>query len=166
MFPTPRYSPLLQRRVKRMAGRLGWLLGVALALSGCTTVNVAHVPETSRGHDVFVSTGDVPGPYQSLGVVQATRRGVVLFGFADPAGTDLQTDIDEQLLPQVRQLGGDGIINVHFEQTQYTLPTRILFALLFFAPLPSEVNITGEVVKLQPGAPAPGMGASPVAPAR
>jgi hypothetical protein len=149
-----------------MGGRLGLLLGVLVSLAGCTTVNVARVPGAARGHDVFVSTGDVPGPYKSLGVVQATRRGVLLFGFADPAGTDLQSDVDEQLLPQVRQLGGDGVINVHFQQTQYTVATRILFAILFFIPLPSESNLTGEVVKLDPGAPAPGQGASPVAPAR
>ena len=47
-------------------------------------------------------------------------------------------------------MGGDGIINVRFEQTQYALPTRILFAILFFIPLPSESTITGEVVKLSP----------------
>jgi hypothetical protein len=64
---------------------------------------------------VFVSTGDLPGPYQSLGVVQATRRGVLLFGAVDPAGTDLQADLDEQLLPQVRMMGGDGVINVRFQ---------------------------------------------------
>jgi len=149
-----------------MAGRLGLLLGVVVALGGCTTVDVARPPETGRGRDVFVSTSDLPGPYTSLGVVQATRRGVLLFGFADPAGTDLQGDLDEQLLPQVRMMGGDGIINVRFQQTQYALATRLLFAILFFVPLPSEATITGEVVKLEAGAPSPGMGASATAPAR
>jgi hypothetical protein len=146
-----------------MAGRWVLPLGVLVALSGCTTVDVARVQAMGRGHDVFVSTRDAPGPYKSLGVVQATRRGVLLFGFADPAGTDLQSDLDEQLLPQVRQMGGDGIINVRFQQTQYTLPTRILFSILFFIPLPSEATITGEVVKLDPGTSAPGQVASPVA---
>ena len=69
-----------------MAGRLGLLLGVVVALTGCTTVDVARAPDTGRGRDVFVTTSDLPGPYKSLGVVQATRRGVLLFGFADPAG--------------------------------------------------------------------------------
>ncbi|WP_224248869.1 hypothetical protein [Hyalangium gracile] len=149
-----------------MCGRLGLLLGVLLASSGCTAVDVARAPSTPRGHDVFVTTSDLPGPYKSLGVVQATRRGAILFGFADPASTDLQGDLDEQLLPQVRQMGGDGVINVRFQQTQYTLPTRILFAILFFFPLPSEATITGEVVKLEAGAAAPGMGASVVPPTR
>ncbi|HYH99363.1 hypothetical protein [Hyalangium sp.] len=146
-----------------MAGRLGLLLGVVgvfVALGGCTTVDVAVAPDVSRGRDVFVTTSDLKGPYKSLGVVQATRRGVIVFGFADPAGTDLQGDLDEQLLPQVRMMGGDGIINVRFQQTQYALATRILFAILFFAPLPSEATITGEVVKLEAGAQPPGMAAS------
>jgi hypothetical protein len=152
-----------------MVGRLGLLLGVVgvfVALSGCTTVDVAVAPDVSRGRDVFVTTSDLKGPYKSLGVVQATRRGVLLFGFADPAGTDLQGDLDEQLLPQVRMMGGDGIINVRFQQTQYALATRILFAILFFAPLPSEATITGEVVKLEAGAQPPGMAASTAGEAR
>jgi hypothetical protein len=149
-----------------MGGRLALLLGIIVALGGCTTVDVARVPQASQGRDVFVSTGDLPGPYQSLGVVQATRRGVLLFGTVDPAGTDLQADLDEQLLPQVRMMGGDGIINVRFQQTQYNLATRILFAILFFVPLPSEATITGEVVKLQQGAQPPGLAGSAVAPAR
>jgi hypothetical protein len=132
-----------------------------VALGGCTTVDVARTPQGRGGREVFVSTGDVPGPYKSLGVVQATRRGVLLFGFADPAGTDLQADVDEQLVPQIRAMGGDGIINVRFQQTQYTAATRILFALLFFIPLPSEVTLTGEVVRLEAGAHPPGQGPSP-----
>jgi hypothetical protein len=115
---------------------------------------------------VFVSTSDLPGPYKSLGVVQATRRGVLLFGAVDPAGTDLQADLDDQLLPQVRMMGGDGVINARFQQTQYTLPTRLLFAILFFIPLPSEVTITGEVVKLEAGAQPPGLAGSAAAQAR
>jgi hypothetical protein len=122
---------------------------------------MARAPSLRGGRDVFVSTADVPGPYKSLGVVQATRRGVLLFGFADPAGTDLQAGLEEQLLPQVRMMGGDGVINMRFQQTQYTLPTRLLFSILFFIPLPSEVTITGEVVKLEGGASPPGMAASP-----
>jgi hypothetical protein len=108
--------------------------------------------------DVFVTTGDVKGPYQSLGVVQTTRRGVLLFGFADPAGTDVEAGMYESLIPEVRRMGGDGIMNVRFQQTQYILPTRILFAVLFFIPLPSEVTLSGEVVKLGPGAAPPSAG--------
>lgn len=149
-----------------MGRRLVLLLGVIVALGGCTTVDVARVPDAYQGRGVFVTTSDLPGPYKSLGVVQATRRGVLLFGAVDPAGTDLQGDLDEQLLPQVRMMGGDGVINARFQQTQYNLPTRLLFAILFFIPLPSEATITGEVVKLEPGAQPPGLAGSAAAPAR
>lgn len=148
-----------------MGGRLVLLLGTALALGACTTVDMARAPSGQGRRDVFVSTSDVAGPYKSLGVVQATRRGVLLFGFADPAGTDLQGNVDEQLVPLVHSMGGDGVINVRFQQTQYALATRILFAILFFIPLPNESHISGEVVKLEPGSTPPGAGAAtPVPP--
>ena len=129
-----------------MRGTFGLLILVALA--GCTSVNVARLPSIRNTREVFVTTGDVKGPYQSLGVVQTTRRGVLLFGFADPAGTDLEAGLSESFIPEVRRLGGDGVMNLRFHQTQYPLPTRILFAVLFFIPLPSEVTLSGEVVKL------------------
>jgi hypothetical protein len=131
--------------------RLLGTIFLLMALAGCTTVNVARLSERRMEQDVFVTTGDHEGPYTSLGVVQTTRKGVLLFGFVDPAGTDLEHGVRDSLLPQVRSLDGDGIINVRFQQTQYPLPTRILFAVLFFIPLPSEVTLSGEVVKLGPG---------------
>jgi hypothetical protein len=139
-----------------MRGTFGLLM--LMALAGCTSVNVARVPSSGDTREVFVTTGDVKGPYQSLGLVQTTRRGVLLFGFADPAGTDLTNGLYESLIPEVRRMGGDGIMNVRFQQTQYPLPTRILFAVLFLFPLPSEVTLSGEVVKLGPGAAPPSAG--------
>ena len=141
-----------------MRGTFGLLM--LMVLAGCTSVNVARVPSMGDRREVFVSTGDVKGPYQSLGVVQTTRRGVLLFGFADPAGTDLEAGLRESLIPEIRRLGGDGIMNLRFQQTQYTIPTRILFALLFIIPLPSEVTLSGEVVRLGPGAVPPSAGTS------
>ncbi|MET0403315.1 MAG: hypothetical protein ABW123_12965, partial [Cystobacter sp.] len=121
-----------------------WTFGLLLSLGlvGCTTVNVAAVPAAHDSRDVFVTTSDLQEPYQSLGLVQATRKGVLLFGFADPAGTTLEEGLRDALLPEVRRMGGDGIMNVRFHQTQYALPTRVLFALLFFIPLPSQVTFT------------------------
>lgn len=141
-----------------MRGTFGLL--ILMALAGCTSVNVSRVPSMGDTREVFVTTGDVKGPYQSLGVVQTTRRGVLLFGFADPVGTDVESGLYESLIPEVRRLGGDGIMNVRFQQTQYILPTRILFAVLFFIPLPGEVTLSGEVVKLGPGAAPPSAGTS------
>ncbi|MDF1562321.1 MAG: hypothetical protein P1V51_04715 [Deltaproteobacteria bacterium] len=126
------------------------LIGLGLlALSGCTVVNTAIVPGAPH-HDkqLFVTTGDLKVPYESLGPLQITRKGVYVFGFLDPAGFDLEPAFHEAFLPEARKLGADGVINVQFEQTQYTLFTKILGAVFFFAPLPAEVTIRGEAVRL------------------
>lgn len=127
---------------------------VLLALTGCTVVNTASVPSDRSGRDIFVTAGDIPEPHDSLGLVQATRSGVLLFGFADVVGTDLQAGLQEVLIPQVREMGGDGAINVRFHQTQYLTSTKLLGALFFFLPLPSQVTVSAEVVRLRrPGPP-------------
>ena len=127
---------------------------VLLALTGCTVVNTATL--ASRGGaepDVFVTAGDISEPHESLGLVQVSRSGVLLFGFADVVGTDLEAGFQRSLLPEVRRLGGDGAINVRFRQTQYLPVTQVLAAIFFFIPLPSEVTLSAEVVKLRRPAP-------------
>ncbi len=74
---------------------------------------------------------------------------MVLFGFAEPAATDLQGGFAD-LARVARSMGGDAVINARFEHTQYTTLTRALFAVLFFIPLPAEVTVTGEVVRFEP----------------
>lgn len=128
------------------------LLALSLAaLAGCTVVDTATVPSDRSGKDIFVTAGDIPEPYESLGMVQATRSGVLLFGFADVVGTDLQAGFNEVLIPQIREMGGDGAINVRFRQTQYLPVTQVMGAIFFFVPLPSSVTVTAEVVKLRRG---------------
>jgi hypothetical protein len=134
------------------------LLAVLAAASlggGCTVVNTARLASDRSGQDVFVTAGDIPEPHDSLGLVQATRGGVLLFGFVDPVGTDIQAGLEQSLVPQIRQMGGDGAVRVRFHQTQYTPLTRVLFAFpFFFIPLPSQVTVTAEVVRLRrPAAP-------------
>ena len=130
--------------------RLFFVLAL-MALTGCTVVNTATVPSDRSGKDIFVTAGDIPEPYESLGLIQATRAGVLLFGFADVVGTDLQAGFRDVLIPQVRQMGGDGAINVRFHQTQYLPATQVLGAIFFVFPLPSQVVITAEVVRLKRG---------------
>jgi hypothetical protein len=143
------------------------LLALSLvALTGCTVINTAAVPSDRSGKDIFVSAGDIPEPYESLGIVQATRSGVLLFGFVDVVGTDIQAGLQEVLIPQVREMGGDGAINVRFRQSQYLPVQQVLGAIFFFVPLPSSVTVTAEVVKLRRGSavrPPPPEGAPPVA---
>jgi hypothetical protein len=98
--------------------------------------------------------------------VQATRSGVLLFGFVDVVGTDIEAGLKDVLIPQVREMGGDGAINVRFRQTQYLPAQQVMGAIFFFVPLPTSVTVTAEVVKLRRGSavrpPAPGS-APPVA---
>jgi hypothetical protein len=119
-----------------------------LGLSACTAVSFAPLPTQKAQGQIFVSAAGLTQPYESVGIVQVTRRGVLLFGFADPAGTDLQAAVSE-VEGQVRRSGADGLINTKVEQTPYTTAARIFGLIFFFAPLPSEVTITGELVRLQ-----------------
>lgn len=120
------------------------------ALPGCTVVNSVQVPSDRRGNEVFVTAGDIPEPYESLGLIQVQRSGVRVFGFIDPAGTDLQTGFKDVLIPQVQAMGGDGAINVRFHMTQLNPVHQALLAFPFFMiPWPTQVVITGEVVKLR-----------------
>lgn len=126
----------------------GWLL-IASALaasSACTSISRAVVPAGHR--ELFVTTGDIGRPYRSLGPIQATRRGALVFGFGDPAGTKLQDGLDD-LMREAHIAGADGVINVRYQATHYPTATRVIFAILFFFPLPSEVTVTGELVKLE-----------------
>ncbi len=132
-------------------------LWIALA-AGCTAANTARLPQGTAGRgDIFVTTGDVKEPYTSLGVIQVTRKAVVLFGWIDPGGTDLDDALND-LIPEARNMGGDGIINLRFEQTQYLPLARICGLIFFFVPLPTDVTLTGEVVRLGDGGDSDGSG--------
>jgi hypothetical protein len=129
-----------------------------LPFFGCTVVSTARLPGGPQAQDVFVLSGDLHQPYDSLGPIQATRKGVLVFGFADPAGTDLESGMAD-LVEELHRMGADGAINVHYEQSQYLPATRALFAVLFFIPLPTHCTLSGEAVKLKgPARPVPGMG--------
>jgi len=125
------------------------VLASLFALSGCTIVNSAQLPSDRSGQQIFLTSGDIPEPYLSLGIVQGTRSGVRLAGFFDPAGTDLQTGLRDVLIPQIREMGGDGAINVRYHMTQYTPWTQVVGLIFFFIPLPTSVTVSGEVVKLR-----------------
>jgi hypothetical protein len=127
---------------------LTWLAAAALATSGCTAVNQARLPSQNGPGQVFITQESVEGPYESLGVIQLTRRGVILFGWGDIVGTDLEQAIEE-IRPQIRKAGADGMMNMRILQTQYTTTARVFGAIFFFAPLAAEVTITGELVKLK-----------------
>ena len=60
---------------KRMA-RLAVAIVCMMAVGACTVVNTAVI---QPGRAPLITSGDVSRPYQSLGLVQATRKGVLLF---------------------------------------------------------------------------------------
>ncbi len=129
--------------------KLSFIVVAAVLASGCTVVNTAKIPSDRRGGEIFVTSGDIPEPYDSLGMVQATRAGFRLFGFFDPLGTNIQAGLGELLVQEVKNLGGDGAINVRYHQTQYTPWVEAVGVILFFLPLPTEVVVSAEVVKLR-----------------
>ncbi len=144
------------------------LIALALVTAGCSAVNVATLPSDRSGSAIFLSAGDIPETYETVGAIQVRRAGVLLFGFWDVVHTDLQYGLEQVLIPEIEAMGGDGAINVRFHQTQYLTVTKALFAFpFFFIPLPSDVVITAEVVKLTggPRAAPPVSPVSPVSPA-
>lgn len=130
------------------------LLCLALvSSSACTVVNSVSLPAVpgQPGQDIFVTAGDITTPHDVLGMVQVHRSGVLLFGNIDIIGTDLEAGFKETLIPEVKKLGGDGVVRVRYQMTQYTPWARVVGAIFFIFPLPSQVTITGQVVKLKAG---------------
>lgn len=123
---------------------------VALA-SSCTVVNSVSLPAVpgAPGQEIFVTAGDISAPHDVLGMVQVHRAGILLFGNIDIIGTDLEAGFRETLIPEVKKLGGDGVVRVRYHMTQYTPWARVIGAIFFIFPLPSQVTITGQVVKLK-----------------
>ena len=121
----------------------------AFAGTGCTVVNTVTLPSQPGQGDVFVTAGDISEPHDVLGLVQASRSGVLLLGNFDVVGTDLEAGFKEVLIPEIKRMGGDGAVRVRFHMTQYTPVAHVLGAIFFFAPLPSTVVVTGQVVKLK-----------------
>lgn len=121
--------------------------------SSCTVVNTIALPSVpgAPGQEIFVTAGDISAPHDVLGMVQVHRAGVLLFGNIDIIGTDLEAGFRETLIPEVKKLGGDGVVRVRYHMTQYTPWARVVGAIFFIFPLPSEVTITGQVVKLKAG---------------
>lgn len=118
----------------------------ALAATGCSAVSYAPVRRAGGPGELLISQQSLDEPYESRGVVQLTRKGVVLFGFAEIPSTDLEAALEE-VAPEIRKRGGDALVNVRVQHTQYTTGERILGALFFLFPFPAEVTINGEVVK-------------------
>jgi hypothetical protein len=125
------------------------LAALLLLLSGCAASTFTRLPAPDSTRPFITAEGLPPGTaYDSVGLVQVTRRGVLAFGFADPAGTEVDSAVAELEL-EARKAGADGVVNARVIKQPWTLAERITGAILFFLPIPSEVTLTGELVRLR-----------------
>jgi hypothetical protein len=114
----------------------------------------------------LITMGDTARPYESLGYLQLTRKGADLFGFISIVDADIQKLFGEELIGELARRGADGIINVRFRERQWTTAERVLFALppLFLFPMPTKVELSGELIRFVDLAPpaVPGAAVGPV----
>ena len=104
-------------------------LGLALAMLAACSVQNAYVYPENVKQKYVITTGDVDQPYDSLGYIQVTKTGATLFGFVDILDADLEGLFEQDLLDEIEKAGADGLVNMHFHETQYTDATRTLFAM-------------------------------------
>ena len=124
-------------------------LGLLIVLlSACSVQNVYTYPEDVQER-YFITTGDTDRPYDSLGYIQVSKTGITLFGFWDINDADLKGMFEEALLEEIDKAGADGVINMHFNEIQYTDTTRTHFAAMVLIPLPRVVTVTAELVKFK-----------------
>jgi hypothetical protein len=112
----------------------------------------AYVYPTKIRQRYLITTGDTGRPYESLGYLQLTRKGADLFGFIPVVDADFERLFGHELVRELEQSGADGIINVRFHERQWTTAQRLGFALFFFVPMPTQVELTGELIKFTPPA--------------
>jgi len=125
------------------------LIAAALALgllAGCTAGNIyLYPPEITSNY--LITMGESSRPYLSKGFVQITAKGANLAGFFPVVDADLQKMFGELLIPEIDKAGADGIIHLDFKETQHPAGVKTFFAVFFFVPLPTSVQITGELVE-------------------
>ena len=117
-------------------------------LAGCTVGNLYMYPPEIAEH-YLITMGESPRPYVSKGFVQITAKGANLAGFLTVVDADLQKMFGELLIPEIEKAGADGLVNLDFKETQHPTATKVVFAILFFIPLPTSVEITGELVEFE-----------------
>ena len=131
-----------------MRNRLIAAAAAFAVLSGCTAGNIYMYPPELTEH-YLITMGESPRPYVSKGFVQITARGANLVGFFPVVDADLQKMFGELLIPEIEKAGADGIVNLNFKELQHPTGTKVFFAILFFIPLPTSVEITGELVEFE-----------------
>jgi hypothetical protein len=102
-------------------GLLAWAL---LGATGCT-VSVRGSALSNRGdtgRGIYLSTGGSPRPFRTLGFVQVTGYGVNVGGIADVGDAALDGTVKGALAQAAHQMGGEGVINIEFLDTNPPTP--------------------------------------------
>ena len=97
--------------------RLPLLLPLLLCV-GCGAVSRGsklsdRPPEGGRG--LYLSTGGSPLPYRTVGFAQVLGYGVTVAGVSDMGDAALDSTIKKSLVDTALRMGGDGVINIEFE---------------------------------------------------
>ena len=144
-------------------------LAIALVLSvvlsaGCAARSSYVYPKQIQDRYV-ITTGDVDRPYESLGYVQLTKKGFDLFAVISVVPADLEAIFGDELVDVLAKSGADGIINVRFRERQWTPAERAAFLLTIVGIfwLPTQVELTGELIRFQNAPPQGAPGALPPA---
>ena len=81
----------------------------------CHGARLAPVqPPRQDGRGVFMTTGNAPRPYRTLGFAQVTGYGVTVAGMSDVGEAGLDGTIRGTLVPGGPNMGGDGVIHIDF----------------------------------------------------
>ena len=120
-----------------------------LATTACGSARSAYVQPPAVQNRYLITMGDTARPYQSLGYLQLTRKGADLFGFFSIVDADIKKLFGDVLIEELEKRGADGIINVRFNERQWTTAERVLFALppMFLFPMPTRVELSGELIR-------------------
>ncbi len=95
------------------------LLLIALVLAtGCgATVRgspLSNRPSELDRRNIFLTTGNSPRPYRTVGFAQVTGYGVTVAGMADVGESGLDSTIRGTMSQVAARMGGDGVIHIEF----------------------------------------------------
>jgi hypothetical protein len=130
----------------------------------CGSARSAYVQPPAVQNRYLITMGDTARPYESLGYLQLTRKGADLFGFISIVDADIQKLFGDVLIEELQRRGADGIINLRFHERQWTTAERVLIALppFILIPLPTRVELSGELIRWVDVGPPPAPAPAPV----
>jgi hypothetical protein len=114
---------------------------VLIFITGCTTVDYASVPWEGRDKSVFITTGDAPGPYRPIALIEVKHTGFMLFG-AIPISPGYLEDVGDEFIKSAQSYGANAAINVTFETYRPPFPLCIIWWI-------SSSRIKGELVYIR-----------------